>query len=285
MYKILFTGGTGFIGSNILKNIQLNHKVYVIQKKESKTSIFKSKNIQIIKFNNYNSLASKLKKIKVDAVIHCATHYKKIHNTSDLKKFAESNILLGNIILENIKNMGAKKFINFTTTWGSSEGILNNPKNLYAAYKNGFSCLLDFYKKKFPSLRFIDLVIVDTYGANDKREKLINVLKKNYKKNKITKIISRNLYINLVNVEDVVDAIKITLKKNIKTGTYILKNSNFTSILELINYINKNSNKKIKVKWLSSIKIKDKFLKYKLLKSWKPKKSNIKNIKNLILNY
>ena len=47
MYKILFTGGTGFIGSNILKNIQLNHKVYVIQKKVSKTSIFKSKNIQI----------------------------------------------------------------------------------------------------------------------------------------------------------------------------------------------------------------------------------------------
>ena len=135
MYKILFTGGTGFIGSNILKYIQLNHKVYVIQKNESKKVILKSKNIQIIKFNNYNYLSSKLKKIKVDAVIHCATHYKKIHTTSDLKKFAESNILLGNIILENIKNMGAKKFINFTTTWGSSEGILNNPKNLYAAYK------------------------------------------------------------------------------------------------------------------------------------------------------
>lgn len=285
MRNILFTGGSGFIGSNILNNIQHKNKIYLIQRKETKKVFLKFKNIKIIKFSNYKVLASKLKKLKVNTVIHCATHYKKNHSQDDVEKFAMSNILLGNIILENIKNMKVKKFINFTTTWGSSEGILNNPKNLYAAYKNGFSCLLDFYKKKFPSLRFIDLVIVDTYGANDKREKLINVLKKNYKNNKITKIISRNLYINLVNVEDVVDAIKITLKKNIKTGTYILKNSNFTSILELINYINKNSNKKIKVKWLSSIKIKDKFLKYKILKSWKPKKSNIENIKNLILNY
>ena len=285
MYKILFTGGTGFVGSNILKNIRLNNKIYIIQKKESKNVILKSKNIQILKFKNYNSLNTKLKKIKVDAVIHCATHYKKIHNSSDLNKFAESNILLGNIILENLKNMGVKKFINFTTTWVNSEGILNNPKNLYAAYKNSFNCLIDFYKKKFPYIRFIDLVIVDTYGANDKREKLINVLKKNYHNNKLTKIISRNLYVNLVNVEDVVDAVKITLKKNIKTGKYILKNRNFIGILKLVNYINNNSNKKIKIKWLSNIKIKDKFLKYKTLKSWKPKRSNIENVKKLILNF
>ena len=159
MHKLLFTGGTCFIGSNILKNIQLNHKVYVIQKKESKKVILKSKNIQIIKFNNYNYLSSKLKKIKVDAVIHCATHYKKIHNTSDLKKFAESNILLGNIILENIKNMGAKKFINFTTpeVYGDNKKVLNeetlfNPSTPYALSRVSADIhmkLMNKYKK-FP---------------------------------------------------------------------------------------------------------------------------------------
>ena len=284
MHNILFTGGSGFIGSNILNNIQHKNKIYLIQRKESKKIVLKFKNIKIIKFKNYKILASKLKKLKINTVIHCATHYKKNHNQDDIEKFAKSNILLGNIILENIKNMKVKKFINFTTTWENEDGILSNPKNLYAAYKNGFNCLLQFYKKIYPSTKFIDLILVDTFGYNDKRKKIINTLKSNYRKNKITKIISKNLNLNLINVEDIVSAVDIILKKNIKSGRYILKNSKFINIFNLIKYINKNSHKKIKIKWLSNIKIKDKFLKYKKLKSWKPKKSNISNIKNLILN-
>ena len=155
---------------------------------------------------------------------------------------------------------------------------------MYAAYKNGFNSLLQFYKKNYTSVKFIDLVIVDTFGKNDKREKIINTLKLNYKKNKITKIISKNLYLNLINVEDVVDAINIVIKKNIKSGKYILKNAYFISVFNLIEYINKNTKKKIKIKWLSKIKIKDKYSNYKKLKSWKAKKSNIENIKNIILN-
>ena len=83
---------------------------------------------------------------------------------------------------------------------------------------------------------------------------------------------------------DIVDAVKLIIDKNYKSGKYILKNQNFISILKLINFINKNSIKKIKVKWLSRIKMRDKFFKYKKLKNWKPKKSGIVNIKDLILN-
>ena len=284
MHNILLTGGSGFIGSNIFDNIKKNHKIYLIQRKKTKSKFLKNKNVKIIKFNNYNLLAAKLREIKVDIVIHCATHYKKKHKINDIKKFADSNVLLGNIILENLKTMKVKKFVNFTTTWENTDGIYNNSKNLYAAYKNSFSCILNFYRKKFTKIKFIDLVIVDTFGSNDKRDKIINTLKKNYYKNKITNIISRNLYLNLINVEDIVEATKIVLKKNIRSGKYILKNKSFVSIFKLIKLINKSSNKKIKVKWLSNVKIKDKFIKYELLKSWKPKRSNIRDIRNLILN-
>jgi hypothetical protein len=75
------------------------------------------------------------------------------------------------------------------------------------------------------------------------------------------------------------------LKNKIQPGKYILKNSNYFNLFELIEYINKNNNNnRIKVKWLSNTLIKDKILKYKKLKSWNPKKSNIKNVKDLILN-
>ena len=285
MPNILLTGATGFIGSNILKEIRLNNKVFIIQRFESKKKIKKTKNIKIITFKNYNILSNKLKKIKVDTIIHCATHYKKEHIEKDILKFIQSNILLGNIILENLKKLNAKQFINFSTTWEDFDNKENNPKNLYAAYKKSFNCLIQYYKKKIPNINFIDLMIVDTFGENDKRQKLINTLRNNYIKKRTSKIISKRLYLNLINVEDIVNAVKILLKNKIQPGKYILKNSNYFNLFELIEYINKNNNNnRIKVKWLSNTLIKDKILKYKKLKNWNPKKSNIKNVKDLILN-
>ena len=285
MPNILLTGATGFIGSNILKEIRLNNKVFIIQRFESKKKIKKTKNIKIITFKNYNILSNKLKKIKVDTIIHCATHYKKEHIQKDILKFIQSNILLGNIILENLKKLNAKQFINFSTTWEDFDNKENNPRNLYAAYKKSFNCLIQYYKKKIPNINFIDLVIVDTFGENDKRQKLINTLRNNYIKKRTSKIISKRLYLNLINVEDIVNAVKILLKNKIQPGKYILKNSNYFNLFELIEYINKNNNNnRIKVKWLSNTLIKDKILKYKKLKNWNPKKSNIKNVKDLILN-
>ena len=284
MPNILLTGATGFIGSNILNAIELNNKVFVTQRLKSKTKIKKSKNIKILKFKDFKSLSNKLKKIKVDTIIHCATHYKKKHSYKDISQFAESNIMLGNILLENIKILNAKQFINFSTTWEDIDNKKNNPKNLYAAYKKSFNCIIQYYKKKIPAVNFIDLMIVDTFGKNDKRKKLINTLRKNYNQNKITKIISKKLYINLINVEDIVTAVKIILNNKIQPGKYILKNTNYLNIFNLIEHINKSNSNKIKVKWLSNSLIKDKILKYKKLKYWNPKKSNIHNIKNLILN-
>jgi len=283
--NILLTGATGFIGSSILKEIRLNNKVFIIQRFESKKKIKKTKNIKIITFKNYNILSNKLKKIKVDTIIHCATHYKKEHIQKDILKFIQSNILLGNIILENLKKLNAKQFINFSTTWEDFDNKENNPRNLYAAYKKSFNCLIQYYKKTIPNINFIDLMIVDTFGENDKRQKLINTLRNNYIKKKTSKIISKRLYLNLINVEDIVNAVKILLKNKIQPGKYILKNSNYFNLFELIEYINKNNNNnRIKVKWLSNTLIKDKILKYKKLKNWNPKKSNIKNVKDLILN-
>ena len=284
MPNILLTGATGFIGSNILKEIELNNIVFVTQRIKSKKKIKKTKNIKIINFKDYNSLSYKLKKIKVDTIIHCATHYKKKHSNKDIYKFADSNILLGNIILENIKNLNAKQFINLSTTWEDDNNIINNPKNLYAAYKKSFSSIIQFYKKKLLKTKFISLMITDTFGTNDEREKLINTLRQNYHNKRTSKIISKRLYLNLVNVDDITNAIKIILQGKTKTGKYILKNSQYLNIFKLIQYINKDNNNKMKVKWLSNRLIKNKISKYKKLKSWNPQKSKINNIRNLILN-
>ena len=284
MAKILLTGATGFIGFNILEKIRDKNKVFIIQRQNSKKKIKNSNNIKVLNFNNYNTLSKKLKKIKVDIIIHCATHYKKEHQSKDIFKFIESNILFGNIILENIKNLNAKKFINFSTTWENINKKKHYPKNLYAAYKKGFNNIIDYYKNKLPEIKFYNLIITDTFGNNDTRKKIINTLREKFNKNKISFIVSKNLYLNLLNVDDIVSAVKIFINNNIQPGQFVLKNSKYFNIYKLVKFINKNINKKMRIKWKSNKIIKDEILNYKKLKSWKPKKSNINDIKKLILN-
>ncbi len=282
--NILLTGCTGFIGSNILTKFQASNKIYVILRYKKNNTRFYNKNIKIINYKNYNELNKKISKIKAELVIHTATHYAKVHNVKDIKEFSNSNILFGNIILENLKNMKTKKMINFSTIWEDYNGIKNNYFNLYSAYKNAFSRILSFYKKQNRKVKFYELMLSDTFGKNDKRFKIINVLKKNYKNNITTQIVSKNLYVNLLNVEDITNAVRIIKKTNIKSGKYLIKNNLDVSINKIIQKFNKKSVRKIKVKWLSNNVIKEKSLPYDKLKSWKPIKSNIIDIINIIKN-
>ena len=281
MKNILLTGSTGFIGSEILKYLSNYNKVYITVRKKYKINS-NNKNINKIYFNNHKNLSYKIKKLKIDTVVHCATHYVKSHNFEDIKELSESNILFGNIILENLKIMRVKKFVNFSTVWENYDGKKDNCHNLYSAYKAGFGKIISFYKKENKNVKFLNLVISDTFGLRDKRKKLVNLLKTNYKRNLVTKVISKNLYINLLNVKDIVSAIKLILKKNYKSGTYILKNKNNYKIYDIIKKIDKYSQKKIKIKWLSNKIIKEKIYKFKTLKGWKPNNSNIKDIIRII---
>ncbi len=281
MKKILLTGSTGFIGSQLLKELSKNYIIYITLRTKTK-KILRNKNVVEIFFNNYETLNRKLKKLKIYTVIHCATYYVKHHNFEDLKKLSNSNILFGNVILENLEVMGVKKFINFSTVWENYNGKKDNYLNLYSVYKANFSRIVNFYEKKLINISFINLAVSDTFGKNDKRIKIINLLKNNYKKNIQTKIISKRLYLNLLNVVDINNAVILILKHKYKSGSYLLANKTDFKIMHIIKQINNISKKKIKVKWLSDKIIKEKIHKYNILKKWKPLNSKIQDIINII---
>ena len=278
MKKILLTGSTGFIGSAILSKLSKKYIIYCINRKKIKKQNI-NKNIKVIYYRNLNQLNLKLNKISVDAVIHCATHYKKNHKFNDIKKFSESNLIFGNIILENVQ---AKIFVNFTTVWENYNGIKNNFFNLYSVFKRGFSNLIHYYKKKHPKTKFYNLFVSDTFGDGDNREKIINVIKNNYKRNKTTKIISSNLYLNLINVDDILNALDIILQNKCLAGDYNLVNPKNIRISEIVSKFNSQNKKKLKIKWLSKKLLKEKIYKKKVIKNWHLKNSRIEDVINII---
>ena len=278
MHKILLTGSSGFIGSNILNNFSKDYKFYILVRKKPLKTYLKNKNIKVIQFKNYNSLNLKLKKMRVNTVIHCATHYIKDHKFQDIEKLCYSNLMFGNIILENLTKLKASKFINFSTVWEDGNAKKDNIENLYSAYKKSFSTILSFYKKNFKKVNFYELMVFDTFGNNDRRKKIIHTLKMNYLKNKSTNVISKNLYMNLLNISDIISAISLILKKNVAPNRYSITNISNIKIFDLVRIFNKQSQKKLKVKWLSNHLIKYKIYPYDKLNGWKPKNSYIEDI-------
>jgi nucleoside-diphosphate-sugar epimerase len=286
MKKILITGATGFIGSFLLKKFYTKNKIYIILRNKSKDNkkIKDYKNIKIISYKTFDELNRKLKKITVNVVIHCATHYVKNHTYADLTDLNKSNILYGNILLENLKVMKVKKFINFSTVWEDYNSIKENHYNLYTVYKKSFSLLIDYYSKNLSKIKFFNIMISDTFGENDNRLKIINVLRKNYKKDKTTKIISKNLFVNLLNIKDIACAIELIIEKNIKAGRYVLKNKISYRMIDLISTFNADVKKKLKVKWLSNKILKEKIYPYKKIIKWNPKESSKIDIIKIIKN-
>ena len=285
MKSILITGSTGFIGSYLLKTLYPNNKIYIILRNKKKNiNKIKYKNIKVISYNSFNELNKKLKKLTVNIVIHCATHYVQNHKYKDLLELNKSNILFGNIILENLKIMKTRKFINFSTVWEDYNSIKDNNNNLYSVYKKSFTLLINYYKKNFPKISFFNIMLSDTFGENDNRLKIISVLRKNYKNNKTTKIISKNLFINLINIDDIVSAINLLIKKNIKGDKYVVKNKVNYKMIDLIRAFNLMTDMNLKIKWLSNKIIKEKIYPYRKILGWKPKKSSIIDIIKIIKN-
>ena len=284
MRTIIITGSNGFIGSSLVSSLYKKNKLILLirVKKNSKNSkLFVNRNISYKYFKNNDQLNAILKKIKAKWLIHCATHYVKKHQSDDLVKLINSNIEFGSILLDNLNVMRIKNFINFSTIWEDYDGIKNNPHNLYSASKQAFEKIINYYQINNRNINFFNLIISDTYGALDKRKKLISILKKNISQKRETVIISKNLFINLINVSDIVSGINVLLKKKIKPGKYSMINKEIFKVSALIYQIKKEI--KIKIKWLSSKIIREKIYNYKTLPYWKAKNSTMSNLIKFIL--
>ena len=280
MQNILITGSSGFIGSNILLDIINKHNIYITSRRKINE---KHKKLKVIYYKNHFDLNKKLRKIKIDIIIHCGTHYVKNHNFSDINKLTLANIEFGVILLENLKSMKVKKFINFSTVWQNYNGKLDTAYNLYSAFKLSYSKILNYYIRKFSHIKFYDLFVSDTYGENDKRGKIINLIKQNIENRKEIRIFSKKLSINLLNVKDIVTAVKIIVDKNIKPGKYNVTNNKNVKLYNLVKKIKKEKKFKSLIKFEKNPFRKEKIFYYKKLPGWQASNSNFKELIKFVL--
>jgi len=257
--SILITGASGFVGSHVLDDcLKNNFNVHAIfrhsKKNVSFTKKYKKKIFPIF-YNNIYEIKNKLTNCKIDYVIHCATHYIKKHDHNDIENIIKSNVLFSTILLDAVVNIKIKKFINLGTVWQHFNDTKNLAFNLYAATKQSFECILNYYKSQYTKIKFYNILLTDTFGSNDKRKKLVPILLKNFNNKNQDKInIPKNLSMNLVNINEVTKCLNVLLKNNSESNNYVIKSKQDVKIFDLINFLNDNLEKKIKINWSKNIK-------------------------------
>jgi len=257
--NILITGASGFVGGHVLDDcLKNNFNIYAIFRHSKKNVNFAKKykkKILPIYYKNIYEIKNKLTNFKIDYIIHCATHYIKKHTHNDIENIIKANVLFSTILLDAAVNIKIKKFINLGTVWQHFNDTKNLAFNLYAATKQSFECIFNYYRKQYTKIKFYNILLTDTFGANDKRKKLVPILLKNFNKKNQDKInIPKNLSMNLVNINMVTKCLNILLKNNSGSNNYVIKSKQNVKIFNLINFLNDNLEKKLKINWSKNIK-------------------------------
>ncbi|WP_443864320.1 NAD-dependent epimerase/dehydratase family protein, partial [Fusobacterium ulcerans] len=154
--------------------------VTIICRKSSKLdNLEEIKNrINIFEYDNdLKNMIKFLKENKFEIVFHLASLFIAEHESKDVDNLLNSNIVFGTHLLEGMKESENKLLINTGTSWQHYNSEEYNPVDLYAATKEAFEKILKYYVEA-EEVRCITLKLFDTYGENDTRPKLINLLNK-----------------------------------------------------------------------------------------------------------
>ena len=223
MERILITGGTGFIGSHLLKRLlsEKKYKVRIFLRKESNLERIKGiEGVEVFRGDFYND--NDLKKIVegVDILFHLAAilargkeeEYKKfnVEVSKKLFNYALSSGVKKIIFLSSLSVMGGSKNPHIFT-----ENDKPSPQNLYSKSKLEVEEYISNISKKYKNKSFIIVRASAVYGPFDNFDRGFIRIIDMIKKGKFPIIGDLKNFMSLLYIDNLIDALILLMKKKI----------------------------------------------------------------------
>ena len=247
--KILITGSTGFIGRQFIKQFHSDYKIHALVRVGKGGSVDRANTYEYD--GSIESIKASLE--GVDIVLHLATYYTAVHREEDISPLVDANISFGVQLLEAMKQMGVNRIVNIGTTWQKFGDSDHSYANLYAATKQAFQELLSYYSDahRWCSL---SLHLNDTYGKEDHRKKIIQLLIETAKAESSLDMSPGEQRFETCHISDVLSAMKIALERvmsmtEAQNEEFSILTGDDTSLKELVGIIESVLSKPIHINW------------------------------------
>lgn len=251
--RILVTGATGFVGTNLLETLTKKYDVHALVRPT--TDLHKIATERVCVFNDdIAKLSTYLRDNKIDGIVHLASLYISEHQFAQVKDLVLSNIYLGTALLEAAVQADVKWFLNTGTIWQNyiPDSEVYCPVNLYAATKQAFLDMAKYYME-ISSLKFCTLKLCDTYGPGDTRKKVLALFKQIAESGEALDMSPGEQYIDLIHIADVVRGFEVLIQRMDKgeciENEYVLSSGNMIRLKELALCYEKESGMKLHINW------------------------------------
>lgn len=244
--RVVITGATGFIGRNLVASLAPEFDVHALVRTHSpRKEHLTEQGFTIDEFESADDMRESLHNINPDVTMHLATQFPTRGHSRDPGLLIEANVSFAAEVARAATDVGSK-FVNTSSYWQHYEGARYAPVSLYAATKEAFRPILQYFAD-VEGLRVVDVCLFDSYGPNDDRGKLTDILMNAALHGTTLQMSQGTQLINILSVSDVVAGLRLAIEAPV--GDYEIRSDDWISVRDFAEIVSEVVGMPLGVEW------------------------------------